>query len=241
MKKRLSINLLTSKIFWESMPLIISEIVQRGHYISIFNEGNIPSLASLLDCDVHIDLSAITDIGFYKNLTKEYSKRKTLGKKVPLMIDNPEAVMNSMDKRKTHRIMPDLVPESYNLNGLNNEKSINKFINDKYVVIKDPFGWWAKGLDRLSPQEALKKYKSSKNLIVQKYIPFSDGVGRILTLNYDSDFKIICAYLRMPNSWRTGEGTSSRYKLVCVSKKLYNFAKTVSIRSGIYLNGIDYI
>ncbi|MCX6811873.1 MAG: hypothetical protein NT039_04235 [Candidatus Berkelbacteria bacterium] len=241
MKKRLSINLLTSKIFWESMPLLIAEIARREHYFSIFDEKNMPSLDRLLDCDVYIDLSAIRDVNFYRRLAKHCSRRKSLGKKVPLMIDNPVAVMNSMDKRKTHRIMPDLIPESYNLNGLDNIKLINKFIKDKYIVIKDPFSWWAEGIDRLSPKKALKKYKFSRNLIVQKYIPFSDGVGRVLTLNYKRDFKIICAYLRIPNFWRTGSEITSRYELIHVNRKLYDFARAASIRSGIYFNGIDFI
>ncbi|MBU2035927.1 hypothetical protein KKC36_00565 [Patescibacteria group bacterium] len=241
MKERLSVNLLTSKIFWESMPLLISEIAKREHYISVFDETNLPSLKSLLDCDVHIDLSAITSTAFYEDLKGEYERRQSEGGKVPLMVDPPEAIMNSMDKRKTHALMSDLVPESYNLDGSNNGEVIRKFMPDEYVVIKDPFSWWAKGIDRISPQEAADKYKESKGLIVQKYIPFTDGVGRVLTLNHGSDFKIICAYLRIPDSWRTGEGTTSRYELVLVKKDLYNFALTVSKKAGLYFNGIDYI
>lgn len=240
-KEQLSINLLTSKVFWESMPLLIAEIARREHYLSIFDENNIPSIKSLLDCDVHIDLSAITNIPFYEDLNGEYKRQQSEGGRVPLMVDPPEAIMNSMDKRKTHAIMPDLVPESYNLDGSNNEEVIKKFMPDEYLVIKDPFGWWAKGIDRLSPQEALGKHKESKDLIAQKYVPFTDGVGRILTLNHGSDFKIMCAYLRIPDSWRTGEGTTSHYKLVLVKEDLYNFALTVSKRAGLYLNGIDYI
>ncbi|MFH1792174.1 MAG: hypothetical protein ABH819_00835 [Patescibacteria group bacterium] len=223
------------------MPLLISEIAKREHYISVFDETNLPSLKSLLDCDVHIDLSAITSTAFYEDLKGEYERRQSEGGKVPLMVDPPEAIMNSMDKRKTHALMSDLVPESYNLDGSNNGEVIRKFMPDEYVVIKDPFSWWAKGIDRISPQEAADKYKESKGLIVQKYIPFTDGVGRVLTLNHGSDFKIICAYLRIPDSWRTGEGTTSRYELVLVKKDLYNFALTVSKKAGLYFNGIDYI
>lgn len=241
MKERLSVNLVTSKIFWESMPLLIGEIARREHYLSVFDETNIPSLKSLLDSDVYIDLSAITSMAFYEDVKGEYGRRLTAGERTPLMIDPPEAIINSMDKRRTHAIMPDLVPESYNLDGSNNEEVIGKFMGDDYVVIKDPLSWWAKGIERLSPQEALEKHKATEGLIVQKYVPFTDGVGRVLTLNHGSDFEIICAYLRMPNSWRTGEGTASRYGLVLVKDDLYNFALAVSKRAGLYLNGIDYI
>jgi glutathione synthase/RimK-type ligase-like ATP-grasp enzyme len=51
----------------------------------------------------------------------------------------------------------------------------------------------------------------------------------------------MCAYLRIPDSWRTGEGSLSQYRLVQVNKKLVDFAKDASVRSGLYLNGIDYI
>jgi len=241
MKERLDVSLVTSKVFWESMPLLIAEIARREHYLSVFDDKNIPSFQSLLDCDVHIDLSAIIDQHFYEDLQGEYQRRQAEGRRVPLMVDPPNAVINSMDKRKTHAIMPDLVPESYNLDGSNNEEVIARFMPDEYVVIKDPFGWWARGIDRLSPQEAIAKHRDSQGLIVQKYVPFTDGVGRVLTLNHGTDFKIMCAYLRIPDSWRTGEGTTSRYELVLVKDELYNFALTVSQRAGLYLNGIDYI
>jgi glutathione synthase/RimK-type ligase-like ATP-grasp enzyme len=188
MPKQLSINLLTSKIFWQSMPLIISEIARRNHYLCVYSQDQMPSIDALLDCDVLIDMSAIVDVSFYEGLLDEYLKRNSTGKKVPVMVDNPRAVMNSMDKRRTHALIPDLSPGSYNLDGLNNAELINIFKDDKYVVVKDPFGWQARGVYRLSPKEALEKYKSTKDLIVQKYIPFTDGVGRILTLDL-SPFK----------------------------------------------------
>jgi len=241
MKERMSVNMLTSKVFWESMPLLIAEIARREHYLSVFDESNIPSIKSLLNCDVHIDLSAITSTAFYEDLQGECQRRKLAGDRVPLMVDPPEAVMTSMDKRKTHALMPDLVPESYNLDGVHNQEMIAKFLPDQYVVIKDPFSWWAKGIERLSPQEAMEKHRQSHDIIVQKYVPFTDGVGRVLTLNHGSDFTIISAYLRIPDSWRTGEGTTSKYELILVRDNLYNFALDVSRRAGLYFNGIDYI
>src|SRR3989344_4714935 len=137
MKKRLTINMLTSKVFWESMPLIIAEIARREHYLSIFDDKNIPSLDGLLDCDALVDMSAITDVAFYEKLSEKRTERQSSGNDVPLMIDRPEAIMNSMDKRRTHALMPDLVPESYDLDGPDNEKLISKFINDENVIIKD--------------------------------------------------------------------------------------------------------
>ena len=134
MKKQLSINLLTSKIFWESIPLLIAEIAKREHYLFVFDESNIPSVDSLLNCDVHIDLSAITDKAFYEGLKREYERKQTVGEKVPLMVDPPDAIMNSMDKRKTHAIMSDLVPESYDLDGSNNEDVISSCEGDCQAV-----------------------------------------------------------------------------------------------------------
>lgn len=242
MKKRLVINFLTSKIFWESIPLIITEIAKREHFLYIFDQDCIPSIEKLLNCDVLIDMSAIIDVVFYEILLDEYNRIKSMGHKVPLLVDNPEAIMNSMDKRKTHRLIPDLSPESYNLDGQNNIKVISMFKDDEYVVIKEPMGWQAQGIEKLSLKEALKKYGTAKDLIVQKYIPFNDGVGRILTLlNHRYDFLIMCAYLRIPDSWRTGVGTTSRYEQVDIDDKLTDFARDVAIRSGLYLNGIDYI
>ncbi len=236
---RLYINLLTSDEFYFSPPLIIAEARKRDYHIQVYKDKNLPPMTKLLDCNVYIDFSALTDIHFYEILDKECQQKLKTGKKVPLMVDPPRAVINSMDKRKTHEIFPDLVPESYDLDGLNNEKLISKFMNDKYIIIKDPFGWQSKGVERISPVKAINKYKNSKDLIVQKYIP-SKSVGRILTLNHNSDFEIICAYLRTPTSWKTEEN-GYKCELIRVDKDILCFAKEVSERCGLYLNGIDYI
>ena len=241
MGKEITLNLITSKVFWSSLPLVIAEIAKRGYFVSIFDETNVPSASKLLDCDVLLDLSAIIDISFYEDLDKEYERRKKLGLKLPLRVDEPIAVLNSMDKRKTHKLLPEFAPESYNLDGKNNVELINNFKNDQFVIVKDPFGWQAKGVFRMSPKEAIEKYSTASDLIVQKYIPFTDGVGRIMTLNYKDDFEVMCAYLRIPKaSWRTGEDDCT-FKLVNVDKDLYNFAKEITTRSKIYLNAIDYI
>ena len=240
-KEKLVFHIITSKIFWVGAPMIISEIIRRGHYISVFDENTIPPYKKLLNCDVFVDMSAITRKSFYTSLKNEYRRRKNSHLKIPLMIDPPEAIINSFDKRKTHKIFPDLVPESYNLTGKNNEGKINKFKNDEFVVIKTPLGWWGKDVERLTPQQAIKKYGKSKGLIVQKYTPFTKGVGRIVTFNHKNDFEIACSYLRIPNSWRTGTDVNYKCMQQPVTGKLRYFALSVSKRCGLYLNGIDYI
>ncbi len=240
-EKKLVFHLVTSKIFWVGAPMIISEIIRRGHYISVFDENSIPPYKKLLNCDVFIDMSAITRKSFYTSLKNEYEHRKNSLLKTPLMIDPPEAVINSFDKRKTHKIFPDIIPESYNLTGKNNEEKINKFKNDESVVVKTPLGWWGKGVERLTPQQAIKKYGKSQGLIVQKYIPLTKGVGRIVTFNYKNDFEIACSYVRISDSWRTGTDVNYICKRQPVTEKLRDFALSVSKRCGLYLNGIDYI
>lgn len=240
-KERLTFHLITSKVFWVGAPMIISEIIKRGHYFSAFDELALPSSKILLDCDVFIDTSTITRRGFYLSLLREVARRKRARKKVPLMVDPPESIMNSFDKRKTHDIFPDLTPESYNLTGRDNRRAIEKFKDDEFLVVKDPLGWWGKSVERVTPTQAIKSYGRSKGLIVQKYIPFEKGLGRIVTINNESDFEIACSYLRVPNSWRTG--VDVKYKCVQepITKELRQFALSVSKRCGLYLNGIDYI
>lgn len=240
--KKMVFHLVTSKDFWFGAPMMISEIIRRGYYISVFDDHTLPSYKNLLDCDVYIDMSTITNKTFYRSLKKEYEKRKHSSLKVPLMIDPSESIINSFDKRKTHKIFSDLVPESYNLTGSNNEELINKFKSDKFVVIKNPMGWWGKGVERLTPNQAIKKYRKSKDLIVQKYVPSAvGGVGRIVTFNYESDFEIACSYLRISDSWRTIISTPYKCVQQPVGKKLHDFALNVSKRCGLYLNGIDYL
>jgi glutathione synthase/RimK-type ligase-like ATP-grasp enzyme len=240
-KERLNFHLITSKVFWVGAPMIISEIIKRDHYFSVFDELALPPAKTLLDCDVFIDTSTITRRGFYLSLLRELARRKIACQKVPLMVDPPESIMNSFDKRRTHEIFPDLTPESYNLTGRNNRKILEKFKDDEYLVVKDPLGWWGESVERVTPTQATKNYDHSKNLIVQKYVPFEKGVGRIVTINHANDFEIACSYLRIPKSWRTGVDIAYKCVQEPVSKELRDFAHTVSTRCGLYLNGIDYI
>ena len=234
-------HMITSQMFWVGAPMVISEIIRRGHYLSIFDEETLPSCKKLLDCDVFIDMSTITRKSFYFSLERENLSRRSSHSRVPLMVDPPTAIINSFDKRRTHKIFSDLVPESYNLTGECNARKLEKFKDDQFVVVKTSQGWWGVDVERLTPQQAVEKHRKSKGLIVQKYIPFEKGVGRIVTLNHGNDFEIACSYLRIPNSWRTG--TDVKYKCVQepVSRELHQFALSVSQRCGLYLNGIDYI
>lgn len=233
------LKILTSRDFSFSPPLIIDEAKKHGFDVTVYADRNLPIPAILLDCDVFIDFSSITNINFYKALKIEFDKLVNKNIKLPIMIDPPSAVIKAMDKRKTHELFPDLVPESYNLDGVNNESLISNFNGDEYVVIKDPFGWQSEGVERLSPSKATEKYKNARNLIVQKYLN-AKSVGRILTLNSNSGFEIICAYLRIPKSWKTEED-GYKCEQVNINGKMIDFAKTVSEKCGLYLNGIDYI
>ncbi|TAK96104.1 hypothetical protein EPO05_02600, partial [Patescibacteria group bacterium] len=171
---KLVFHLITSKIFWVGAPMLIPEIIKRGHYISVFDEKVLPQYNKILDCDICIDMSAIISKRFYNSLGTAYNKRKLYGLKTPLMVDPPRAIINSLDKRRTHKIFSDLVPESYNLTGRNNEQLINNFRHDEFVIVKSPTGWWGKDIDKITPQQALEKYSKSKDLIIQKYVPFTE-------------------------------------------------------------------
>jgi glutathione synthase/RimK-type ligase-like ATP-grasp enzyme len=243
MNEILTINILASDDYdKQSLPLILEAFEAGGHEVHLKSVEASPQPPELLDCDVFIDRSPLIDPAFYNSLALGYFKQRALEKKsVPLMVDNPFATMVSFDKRKTHRLFPDLIPETHNLDGTNNAEVIGRLMDDEYVVIKDPFGWYSKGVDRLSPQDAIAKYASAADLVVQKYIPFSRGLGRIYTLNYDADFEVMCSYLEIPNIWRSGEGATSSYELVDVDRELYEFAMRVSKTSGLHLNAIDYI
>ncbi|MGH8601496.1 MAG: hypothetical protein ACREXR_01555 [Gammaproteobacteria bacterium] len=142
--ERLTIHMVTSRAFWFGAPLVIAGIVKRGHYLSIFDDRILPICRNLLSCDVFIDMSAIDRKTFYHALRRECQRRKLSGLPVPLMIDPPEAVIDSFDKRRTHRIFPDLVPESYDLTGTGNEEAIHRFGADEFVVVKPAQGWWGR-------------------------------------------------------------------------------------------------
>ena len=217
----LNFHLITSRTFWVGAPMIITEIIKRGHYLSIFDEEHLPPLKTLLECDVFMDMSTITKKSFYHALAREYKSRKSKG---PVMIDPPEAIVNSFDKRLTHNMFSNLVPESYVLTGKNNKEKIEKFKGNEFLVIKSLQGWWGEGVERLSPQNALKKHSKSKDLIVQKYVPPSNGVGRIVTLSHKGYFEIVVAYTRFSRSWRTGTDVSYTCKKEPVTKKTTRIA-----------------
>lgn len=246
MSERLTVNILANTAEDESFdktstPLIIEAFQEHGHQVNVIPAIPAPNPDELLECDVFIDRSPITDVSFFQNLARGYFKKRAAEGSGPLMVDNPFATMSSFDKRKTHALLPELVPESYNLNGSTNVESINRFQGDDFVVIKDPFGWYSKGTDRLSPEEALEKYGAAKDLVVQKYIPFEKGVGRVITMNFGNNFKVACSYLMVPDSWRTGEGVAVKHELIDCPEKLERFAQVVTRRSGLYLNGMDFI
>ncbi|MEO5627418.1 MAG: hypothetical protein ABIQ89_00845 [Candidatus Saccharimonadales bacterium] len=242
MKQPLEINILSSDGYdRQSLPLIVSTFEDRGHQVNLMPVENSPEAAEILDGDVFIDRSAVIDVNFFRDMALGYFMRRADNKPTPVMVDNPFSTMISFDKRKTHRMFPDLIPETYDLDGVTNHDTISNFIGDEYVVIKDPFGWYGNGIVRLSPDQALADYGLAEGLVVQKYIPFSEGLGRIYTLNYEADFLVMASYMETPDIWRSGEGAKSTYRPVEVTKPLHEFARQVSKISGLYLNAIDYI
>lgn len=224
-----------------STPLIIGAFEEHGHNITMHSAESPPSHNELLDCDVFIDRSPINDVTFFKSLAIAYRNKRKSRERTPLMIDNPLATIIASDKRKTHALFPRLVPESYNLDGVTNHTSINTFVDDECVVIKDPLGWYSIGTELLSPEEAHDKYGKAADLIVQKYVPFERGVGRIVLANFEGDSEVLCNYLMIPDSWRTGTGVTSKFEMTDCPPSLEEFARNVTKASGVYLNGIDYI
>ncbi len=246
MPKPLSVNLLTSinpEVSFDktSTPLIINAFEGNGHHVTIHSAEAPPPFEVLLDCDVFVDRSPITDANFFRGMAHAYRRKRIAREATPLMVDNPIATLVASDKRKTHALFPDLVPKSRNLDGHTNHDAIDAFKEDEYVVIKDPFGWYSRGTELLSPQEAHDKYGKARDLVVQQYVPFEKGVGRVLSAHHDGDFQVLCSYIMVPDSWRTGEGVTTRFELADCPPALEKFARTVTRRSGIYLNGMDYI
>ncbi len=237
----LNFHILTSRGFWSGAPLVIAEIVRRGHFLSVFEDRLVPSFGKLLDCDVLVDMSAIDRPGFYRASLREHSKRISRGCKATLMVDSPTAILNSLDKRRTHEAFPDLVPESFALTGRDNEKIIRRFAAERYVVVKPAKGWGGIGVERLAPEDALVRHRNSKDMIVQRYLPDADGVGRVLTLTSNGQSEIVCAYRRIPLEWRTGIDVQHACVREELSSDLRSFSSEVSLRSGLYLNGIDYV
>ena len=243
MYRSLNFNILKSEGFdAQSLPIFERRLEERGHTPILFASEDKPSAEELLDCDVFVDRSAVVDVDFFRALATAYqTKRAADIKPLPVMVDNPFATMVASDKRKTHELFPSLVPESHNLDGVANIEKISRFANEDFVVIKDPFGWYSKGTEKVTPEEALDKHHDSTDLIVQKYVPFNEGVGRAYTLHHNGRFDFICNYLETPNMWRTGVGAESTYQTYEITDKIYRFIRHISKTCGLYLNAIDYI
>lgn len=238
--RKLRFNILTSKEFSVGAPLIIDEIKKRDHSVMVYSDENRPDYLTLLDCDIYFDMSSITDISFYLQFKLAYDKLVHINGKGPLLVDSPISIINAMDKMRTNKIFHDLIPKSYNLNGSNNSEVLSK-LKGNVLVIKSPIGWGGKGVQRIKAKNASTLIKSYSNVILQEYIKPIDGVGRILTLNHEDDFQILCAYTRISRSWKIGLSSKYKCRLEILDKKLVDFAHSVSVRSGLYLNGIDYI
>ncbi|MBC7582061.1 hypothetical protein H7097_04330 [Aeromicrobium sp.] len=242
----LEITLLTSarsdEVFDKtSTPLIIDAFESLGHHVTLASAEHPPTPDELLMCDVYIDRSPITDTGFFMSLAYAIQKRRAAGKTVPLLVDNPFATLIASDKRKTHALFPALIPHTENLDGTNNTAAFAAMASYEQVVIKDPFGWYSHGTELLTPAEAATTYADVTNRVMQKYIPFKRGVGRIVVANYAGDTEVLSNYLMIPNDWRTGVGVTTEFVATSCPPELTQFATKITRASGLYLNGIDYI
>jgi glutathione synthase/RimK-type ligase-like ATP-grasp enzyme len=238
--RKLRFKILTSREFSVGAPLIIEEIKKRHYEITRYSDDQMPDYNTLLDCDVYFDMSSITEGAHYIKFQLALDHMSRLNGTTPLLIDPPLAVINALDKRLTNELFHDLVPRAFNLDGTNNSQIISNF-NGEFVVIKSPIGWGGRGVERVRTKEAFLLTKNSKGLIMQEYIEPIYGVGRILTLNYKGDFQILCAYNRISKSWKVGMQSKYKCELKQLDSKLTNFAYNISAKSGLYLNGIDYI
>lgn len=246
MPRSLEVQLLTSTdptvdFDKTSTPLIIAAFEANGHQVTVQSAEAPPTVEVLLAGDVFVDRSPITDPAFFWTLARAVQAQRSAGKALPLLVDNPHATLVASDKRKTHDLFPGLVPESYNLDGIDNEAAFTALQDHSAVVIKDPLGWYSIGTERLSVAEAREKYHGATNRIIQEYIPFARGVGRVLGAHYAGDFELICSYMMVPNDWRTGHGVTTEFELAPCPPELTAFAAHVTKTSGIYLNGLDYI
>lgn len=240
MARKLRFNILTSKTFSVGAPLIIHEIKKRNYVATVITDERIPDYETLLDCDVFFDMSSITDIAHYLEFKSAYDVKVSRNLKVPLLIDPPMAVINAMDKSRTNELFSDLIPKTFNLDGINNVELINKF-KDEFVIVKKPVGWGGRGVEKLDVKKAQVLLKNRKGIILQEYLEPINGVGRILTLNHQKDFQLLCVYKRVSKSWKVGSQAKYSCKLESADSKLIEFARLISEKSNLYLNGIDYI
>lgn len=158
------------------------------------------------------------------------------------MVDNPLATMTSLDKRRTHALVPELVPETYNLDGTDNHAAIDHFKDDEFVIIKDPLGWYSRGMERISPEEAHDRFGSVSDMMVQKYLKIIRGILRVVAADDGEDFEVLSTYLMVPgDSWKTGDHAPVTFEEADCPPELYEFARLVTRRSGLYLNGPDII
>jgi glutathione synthase/RimK-type ligase-like ATP-grasp enzyme len=234
------VALLTSTGFdLNNQPLIRDAIVKRGHKYKAFEDIDIKGIDDLLEFDVIWDRSAITDDEFFKNL--ELKADKLQGKK-PLLVNEPKAIMNSYDKIRTHTMIGEYSPRTIIYNGQNFDEIMDTFGKDQYVVVKEPRGWQAKGTNKIATSDLSILTLGKKPVLVQEYIEPRGGIYRALVICYDGKFEPISFYGRYPqNSWRTGVGSTSDIKQIFPSRSILKTVKTIAEKSGLFLNGIDYI
>ena len=237
----LAFNFVTSKRFGVGAPLLIEEVMSRGHSVHAFKHSSLPPLHQLLECDVLIDMSTITSVQYYNAIVQLIHEAKLAGRSVPLLIDPPEAIKQSMDKHLTHLQFTEFVPESYLLEADTFDAILERFRGDEYVVIKPIIGWGGEGVDRYTYADICENNSDLLGKIIQKYIPITNGIGRLLTINYKQHFSLVGAYTRRPIGWKTDLTGDYECLPDHVNNQLESFAREVSVRSGLYLNGIDYI
>jgi len=233
------VAILTSTNFDNTnQPLIKDELKKSGHRYKEFKNLEVPP-NELLNFDIVWDRSAIINDLFFESLEKLVSSRDINS---PILINSPQSIMNSYDKIRTHHLIGEYSPTTIIYNGTNFDDVVNAFSQEEYIVIKQPRGWQASGVERILFTELSQTALGKEPVLIQKYIEPKEGVSRALILCYDNKVEPIAWYNRVPdNHWRTGPGSNSEIVQITPTDSMREFISKISLKSGLFLNGIDYI
>lgn len=238
----MEIGLLTSSGFdKDNYPLIIDACNRKGlkvHEYRNLDSTQLENVEEIIHMDAIWDRSSITDDIFFRKL----SDILNLNSSNALLINSPISTMNSYNKIRMHKLLGKYSPQTIIYDGTNLDEVLEKFDGDERLVFKDPLGWQGKGVDIITRENLESNLKDNQNILVQRYVPSLNGIGRVLCVNTPHDFSILGAYTRYPTkSWKTGPGSEPIITRSEITDQLYNFARNVTSESGLFINGIDYI